>query len=273
MNKTDLVKLFNNIIESPINGKSNDCLRVATYNVNMWKNAELKNNITAIFNTINNIQADIICLNEALFFNNNKFTLSMFDKKMKELGYAHIICCNNYGINIVASKFPIDYNEIINLGKDPIKKQNRYCVYCKILGFDIYSLHLDVYDESENTRLLQIKKIINKIKNPEKTIILGDFNSLSKKDYTNIEWNLLCNDDIKRGVVTQTKVTDELENNNFIDSFHILNKIPPKVTVWSMRRVDYIYLNKNFGNSINNCFTYQTLSSDHFPIIMDIKYK
>jgi len=154
-----------------------------------------------------------------------------------------------------------------SLGTDPFMKVNRYAILCRIVlndkSIDIVLTHLDVYDETEKTRTEQIMKILEKTDND---IIMGDFNSLRKDDYTDDEINKIIECNKNRDINTVFYVTESMALNDFVT-----DKI--NMSVWSMRRVDYIYINKNSPYEIINTFTIPTLISDHFPVVSDIKLK
>ncbi len=181
------------------------------------------------------------------------------------------MCNPKYGVNVLASKFKILSHSILSLSKDPIKMQSRYALHTDVLinkkKISIVLTHLDIYDETENTRHKQICEILNKW--DEIDIIMGDLNSLRKDDYTQDEWSVIKNDDKKRCVIMKHKVTSEIEK-KFTDSFILLDSLPPKVSVWSNRRVDYIYVNNKFDNKLVGSYMYPTLVSDHYPIYIDI---
>ncbi len=150
---------------------------------------------------------------------------------------------------------------------------NRYSLYCNIKinnkDIDIVTTHLDVFDETEETRLKQIQEIIDKYGND--IILLGDFNSLQKRDYSEDYWDKITNDDKIRSVISQTKVTDYLKSIKMKDCYTKLHKNEPIISVWSMRRVDYIFMNKKTKYDVINCFIYPSLASDHLPLVVDIK--
>jgi endonuclease/exonuclease/phosphatase family metal-dependent hydrolase len=272
MSKAMLINKFKKYISVNKNEfvkKSKDSVRILSFNVNNWTNVDNKYTINEIFDLINESDADIVGLNEAMFFGDKSkkdFNLMLEDSK-----YKYVEMCNNrYGINILMSRYPITYQKVISLGKDPIKKLNRYALKCTIdIGkkkpLNILLTHLDVFDETEDTRLAQITSIIEKIDTTY--LIMGDLNSLRKDDYTDKEWKLLVDNDKKRCVETQTKVTDYIESNDFkiTDSCYYFS-----VSVWSMRRVDYIYIGTTFPHNISDTNLYVTDTSDHLPIYVDV---
>lgn len=249
--------------------KSTDSIRLLTFNVHMWKDYNNKLKYQEILDLIKNSNADVIGLQEAMLF--DKKILERYKQDFEDIGYPYRVICNErYGINMLFSKYKIIKHKIINLGKDAIKSVPRYAIIAQLELDEVIQLvvtHLDVFDETEETRLNQIKKIINNIDDMQ-TIIMGDFNSLRLKDYSEEEWHNIVMHDKKRDVIPMTKVTDCLKENKFKDGSYKLNKI--NMSVWSMRRVDYIYV-KKLKYKIINYETYPTLISDHYPVYMDIQ--
>lgn len=252
------------------NKKNN--IRIMTFNIHMWKNC--RNNLTyhEILKVIQDSNADIVGLQEIMLY--NKTIKNTYLEKMKEIGYTYHVICNNTGVNAVFSKYAILYSDVIKLVRDPVANIPRYATHCKIQinnkDLDIVVTHLDVFDESEETRLTQIKHILNNT--PTNSIIMGDFNCARKEDYTSEEWEDILKRDKKRNVDTKTNVSDYLKSNSFVDISEIVkNKMD--MSVWSMRRVDYIYVPIDFKYKISKYETYPSLVSDHYPVYVDIRLK
>lgn len=245
--------------------------RILSFNVQMFKNYKQEHSMGSLFKLFKESHADIIILYEALF---GVKTKDIFYENVLASEYKYTKACNDkYGINIVLSKYPIESSEIISLTKDPIKNQARYAILVSInVKGSIVKLagaHLDVYDETEVTRLSQIKSILEHIDG--EYLLMGDFNSLRKNDYSEEKWKQILFENKQRSVDTQTLVTDFIEKCSFVDSFVKLKKNIPTVTVWCMRRVDYIYVGNKFKYSLEDCVCHVTGISDHFPLYIDLK--
>lgn len=244
-------------------------LRIMTFNVHMWTSYNNKSNIKEVKDLISKSNPDIIGLCESLY--RGQTTQNFYDQHFAYGVYKYYACCNErYGINIILSKFPIIFSHDVSLGKDPIKHINRHALFVTINvndnNLNIILTHLDVYDETEKTRLNQmnlIMKTIQKFKF-DNCIIMGDFNSLRKSDYSLNEWNEIVNLDSLRNVQTKTLLIDYIESNNYVTHLN------SNLSVWSMRRVDYIYVSKDYPFDVTTTFTMPTLISDHFPIVIDI---
>jgi len=269
--KKELIEIYKEYINHNSNKFDNKKgIRVLSYNIQLFRDINNKYSLDKIKKLIDNSNSDIVILYEAVFFKDCK---TSFEKTFLKSEYKYIKLCNDkYGINILLSKFPIVNSKIITLIKDPIKKMNRYAIKATININDkelkIIACHLDVFDETEETRKKQILQILNEIDNSY--LLLGDLNSLRKSDYTQEEWIEFEYNAIMRDTKANTLVTDLIEKNNFIDCWNFINKNPPKVTVWSMRRVDYMFVGKDFMHKINNCNLLIDSTSDHFPLYMDI---
>jgi endonuclease/exonuclease/phosphatase family metal-dependent hydrolase len=280
MNKEELVKKFQQYIikhQTDFVKKDNKSIRIMTFNVNNWKSVCLSDInssdiINKVFDMITESDADIIGLNEAMFFSVK--TRKDFDHMIENSKYKFVEMCNGkYGINIILSVYPIEYKKIVGLGPDPIKKIPRYGLLCsfdiqKTDSLKVILTHLDVFDETESTRLKQIKKIISEI--DSEYLIIGDLNSLRKADYRATKWNNILKSDNLRNVITQTQVTDYIESNGFVDCFTFIDCESPQISCWSMRRVDYMFVGKEFPHKILDSNIYLTDLSDHFPIYIDI---
>jgi len=246
-------------------------IRILSYNVQLFKDINQYLSFNKLEKIIADSDADVIVLFEALFIKNYK---EIFEEKIINNKYPYVKYCNDkYGINVLLSKYPVEKCSVLRLQADPIKKMNRYAIISTISinnsNVKIAACHLDVFDESEQTRLKQIKQILSEIDN--EYILLGDLNSLRKNDYDENEWKCLINDCNLRNTNAHTLVTDFIESNQFIDSWSLTNKSSLKVSVWSMRRVDYVYIGKQFKYKINNCNIYFSDASDHFPLYIDLK--
>lgn len=100
---------------------------------------------------------------------------------------------------------------------------------------------------------------------------MGDLNCLRRNDYNNEKYNIIVELDKQRNIETKTLVTDLIESREFIDSFVKIDKIPPTISVWSCRRIDYVYLGILFPYQVVNSVTVSSSASDHLPIYIDIK--
>lgn len=210
--------------------------RIMTYNVNGFKRYE------DVINVISKSMSDVICLNEALFF--DSFLYDRFLSDIHKLGYTHHEMCNKFGINVVISKYQIMNKKLISLGKDPIKNRNRYALCCNICGINICSLHLDPFDTSGETRCRQIQKVLSKL--DLSFIILGDFNDVYNSELFNYTRKM-----------------------GFRTSFEVLSTNSPPITHWSCRAIDHILIGPHFLGIFYKSTVFKSFASDHLPLYID----
>jgi endonuclease/exonuclease/phosphatase family metal-dependent hydrolase len=244
--------------------------RVCAFNVHAFHNFANKQTFEEIFETINNIDADVICLQEVFLSSaNRQKTFKHFVSKTK---YKHVYDCDpRKTVNVLLSKKKLQNVKVINLGG--AGKYNRYCIsafaYIGTKKFQIMGCHLDVEDESEISRCKQMDIILSRV-DYKNVIILGDLNSLRKDDYDEEEWYRIRMVDKRRNVVPKTLLIDKLESNKFVDSFVRAKTKPPSISVWSNRRVDYIFVKSKMIKHIQS-YVHKTLCSDHYPVYTDIE--
>lgn len=244
--------------------------RICTFNVHSFIDYRSKNSIKEIFETIENIDANIICLQEVFLTSVNK--RRFFELAVSKTKYKNVYECHpTKAVNVLLSKKKLQGVEVINLGG--AGKYNRYCISCfTYIGkkkFQIMGCHLDVEDNSEMSRCKQMDIILDNVKY-KNVIILGDLNSLRKADYNKQEWKKIEQIDANRNVVPKTLLIQKVHENGFVDSFVRGKQPPPKISVWSNRRVDYIFVKSKRIKSIKS-HVLKTLVSDHYPVYADIE--
>ena len=288
-------------------------LTIATYNVHYFTDVnEAKNTYKNIIFNIGVINADVMILQEALIGGanikiNDKVTLdlSTLYEDLGNIGYHKIIFCNTtpswyagtYG-NImlihdrIASTmckkmtvceelnennfvFPKATTSTQVSGKHQGTLETRCYIYVSIEwdnhNYHIYGTHLDV--ASENTRLHQIKTLINSAENHQKNndivIIMGDFNTFSIHDKNRGMTSDLWNSEFTRN---NGSVVEYLEYKGYHD-LELLSMMKNNIsnitmTTWNNTRVDFIFCNKipvKFG--IEHLYSD---ASDHLPTILKL---
>lgn len=238
--------------------------RIMTYNVHGFTDAKHTKRIDDIINIINLINPDILILEEVFVYKRNE-TISekRLVQLLKPLKLTHYIFSAN-GSNAVFSKHQFRAHEI-DLGKDTIKRIPRNALLCDFESFIVIGTHLDVFDETGVLRMQQMNLILSAVPQGQKCIVCGDFNSLRKADYLADEWNALIKIDADRGVLTIEDVVPLIEEAGFRDSFDFCGT-SLKVSVWSERRVDYIFGHDVFFVQSN---VMKVTASDHYPVYAD----
>lgn len=294
INDCSKYKHFNKLI--PLRKENDGICRIATFNVHYWTNPNETKNFDNIIESINSIQVDILILQEvnwgkSSFFQFNK---DFLEAKFKNLGYQELHFCEAekiYGApfgNAILSKYPLVSGDGAYLSLVQYNMTYRGEDRCYVGAalqlpngktIDVYATHLDVFDDSGETRLNQIKKLVGDInqRGNRKNILIGaDFNENREKDYQyqvdgKLVWNLLVDEHEARGInPVPVAVSQHLENSGFKDSFSYEQIPAPKFTVWTGTVVDFLYL-KNWNLEIDGCYVLYNAASDHLPVIMDIK--
>lgn len=258
--------------------KSENNLRVLTFNTFFWNSKLVVNNFKNQFELINKLKPDIIFLQECTWVNNEDDKIKSF----KQIGYKYVILSktkilenNHYYGNIVFSRFPIKHHSIIDLTVDGCI-DNHNCIHINIFDIDIFGTHLDVYDSSDKIRINQLNilfKYINKNFTSNNVIVLGDLNLLNKYQLNKETIEYIIKHDKLRNTDTHFEAIDIILNNGFIDIYDFINKDSPKLTCCFDRRIDYIFVKKDNNLHIEDINCIITNTSDHYPLIVDIKYK
>lgn len=255
-----------------IPNKSGNIIRILTYNVHYWTDLGSKNVTAAeIMKKILMLNPNLIGLQEVLIpkerdvYSDYGWSIRNIFRPLKDYTLETIsvckVCCrqdttfgNLLGSNLPLSQvqkilFPNKYESrgaIMGIIQPPTGKKFLYIV-----------THLDVFDESGEIRREELNLLFQFIeKNYPKnipTILTGDFNCLKYEDYSDRDRPTGDFDTIRK-----------IEEYGFTDVFEGL-----KYSVWSGRRVDYVFV-KNFYREIDGTYVYYDDLSDHFALIVDI---
>lgn len=251
-----------------------DKIRLFSYNVHYWTDPD-SNIIThqEIMKKINYLEPDLIGLQEVLIPENNnsylndnriiKNTLKPLDKYKIETISVSKGCSGQettFG-NLLGSKFNIQNTHKLFFKNNKVENRGAILTIVEPIygkSFLLIVLHLDVYDDKGDIRRKQLEELFEYIdKTYPKNIaimMMGDFNCLKEEDYT---------DDISKpqGDYDTIKMIEEW---GLEDVFDKLN-----YSVWSARRVDYIFI-KNFNYEVSGTYVYYDDLSDHFALIVDM---
>ena len=261
--------------------KSPNTIRFCSYNIKYF-NFDDDANIL-IYNLLTDLNIDAFSLIEYHILEDSNIKLMgdsvMFEQKkfygisthfnLNNKQMSHQMTCDSpkiNGLNNVSSYTSTELRGFTHL---------RIHLYTK--DINIITIHLDVSDESGESRIHEIKQIHEFIISQalSNVIIIGDFN----------EWDIKHNEPEYEPTLMEfqertgleefsTKSHDFLKSNNFVNIFHLLNKYP-KFSCWSGKLVDFCYkYTPTWNNSLkikNINFIYVDYS-DHLPIILDIVY-
>lgn len=256
---------------------SKDSLRIMTYNVhNGFMNVEETASVyDEILDIIHEVDPDILCLQEVEL---SPEIRRDFIKDMKSMNYLNTSTCKAEGFfrnDIFIKSSPkledtILNSSSINLGRDPENDEKRCASCIEIDNIDlslrklkVANVHLDVWDESEKTRVKQITKVLDTF--PD--IIVGDFNATREMDYSKKHLIWLINNQAAQHSSLKFNTIKTIQDNHYQDVSELKGKRFP-VTVWTGRRTDYIFVSPKI--KVKQCFCVYTDYSDHYPIVADV---
>jgi len=291
----------------PLHVMNKDTVRIASYNIHFWCKPHLspfnyttgqsrhgaqdiEENFENIISAIKSINADILCLQEVLLFDQSRIK-----DTLTELGYQYLYFFDEADwagsllCVAIASKYPfVEEPRGKTFAVDTTPRAHPFEKHCFLTAtislpnnkkITAYTSHFDCFDDSESIRHDELKEIIeeNACVVMDNCFICGDFNAVRSRDLQyrvgdHTAWDLLNQDNIRRTKKpTQTKALNLLEENGFNDCFSSAKISMPKFSVWNGTVVDFIFLNKYWNLSISGCYFYYTSASDHLPVILDVK--
>lgn len=251
--------------------KPANAIRIATYNVHFWNNADSTNvDPKKILKNVKEVQADIIGLQEVRLLPEEQASIEDFKKS---LGLSSHFChaTNMVGPfdNMLLSKLPMENVVKLDL-KD--KSEGRCAIIATIttpLGkIDISSVHLDVHDDTGGERVAEINILLDTLKARTGSfvaqMIIGDMNAINVDEISPFELKRL-----KAAHPTSTIEIPIFKQRGFLDSFFMLDVAAPMATTWASRRVDYIFTKDSSELKPIGCYVYHSDASDHRIIICD----
>jgi len=189
--------------------------------------------------------------------------------------------------NAILSKYPIISEKNIPLtGKD--LGYPAHCVSIELsipssvsenLNYWIHTIHLDY--RTEDVRILQLEELFLYLENEKLLnkphLLLGDFNSLERSDYSEKEWEeIIKMRNENNWEEPKCLVLDEIKKRGYIDcNKEYFPKGFPKdeiATCWAGTRIDYIFKSQNFKGNLINCKSIKNEISDHSAILAEFDF-
>ncbi|MFA7000224.1 MAG: endonuclease/exonuclease/phosphatase family protein [Candidatus Paceibacterota bacterium] len=254
-------------------------LKIAHYNI---FNGGTKR-LSKIAKVIKEIDPDICGLLECVGWEND---VEKYKKYFKSKGYAffYFIKANSkYNISVI-SKIELKVTAIRSGIRHAIIKAE--IVDTRYASLNIFYIHLS--PKSEKDRLGEVSILLKKISKQENTIIMGDFNSLSRQD--NYKEEKLLKNFKKNGITKYGEdylnfdVISKIEKNKFIDIYRYFNNkfrhtAPTKsntdINHKERVRIDYAFTNKEILKRIRGSKIHKSklaeIASDHYPLYVEIK--
>lgn len=223
-------------------------LRVLTFNIHYHLDIyDEEGNTASLKRDLGKLQPTVAIFQEVLH-DEKDARRRQFDGMLEELGFHYRMMTPYVGGrvgNMVASRMPIRHVGHCYLGlcRALLAIKLEYRSYSLV----ILATHLEV--SSSMVRQRQTRTILEFVRKldlgKERLILGGDLNS----ERGSIEMNSLMT--------------------YFADSFGRLRAPPPKMTFWDGRALDYLMINDKVH--LYGSYVYHTTTSDHIPVIIDVK--
>lgn len=243
-------------------------LSIMTYNVG----ENIKDNLSLFINIIKTISPDILLLNEASWL----IQKPILDKLTTDLKFPHYCFAksnNTPNDTLLLSKYP--FKDVVTLDGF---QNSAIASVVKIRDKDISIAGVHLSPNSENVRVSEISKVMDRQGKYKFKIILGDLNSISPENLVRIK---------RSGKIyvesAQYDVIKKIRDGKYFDSA-ICTKQDKNPTVLSTKddsteyvdlRLDYIFISDTLKDGllkykvIINKLT--KICSDHYPVLVHIK--
>lgn len=236
-------------------------LKIATYNVHGWYDDDGLHNLGRVVDLYREEKPDILCLQEI-----PRFSLMSF---VELSGLQFFI---TWGPNAILSNMKLEEME-----EDGLKSTHPRFITCRVTpddlpDFYLTCLHLD--HRTEPSRMDELRKIETRLKflrdrgSPQ--VWTGDFNSLTREDYTEAEWESVT-DVRKRNnwESPQTQVTSYMKDLGFQDAWTQAGRPGKLSTCRFNTRIDYMFLNEDFQSvyQLKSVLHHPNQASDHSLVL------
>ncbi len=265
--------------------RKNKGLKILSYNI--LEGLKDKEKRTLFIKLVDSLQADILTLQEC-----NHFTHESFLKFAQEHSYPYAVLLKEIGYPTgIISKYPI--KNILRITDGFLHGY----ISAEIEGYQFVNLHLNPFMYAKrNAEMDVIISYLNQLPKNSKTIIMGDFNSLSPQDsnYYNPnkqKLNKLIAHEATRAYIRNVNnggfdysVISQLINRGYVDTWKYKNRdnyeksAPTPVVKYDEDndvRIDYIWVSEPLKSKINTAFMIKNVDtdriSDHYPQVLVLK--
>jgi len=245
-------------------------MRIASYNIHGWVDADLESNLDRVVEVVNKHDPDILCLQEVYACWELPCLLEFLRKTVFEFSLRWEGCAI-----LSKKKFSITeygqedrtYHRL--LPKAPGFEFNRPRYLCAEVKneagdflFYLTCIHLvPKYSELRFEEIVRISEDLAQLFHADKPQLwMGDFNTLSRADYSDEEWSKIVQIRRNNGrKAPLNNVIETIEKLGFSDNWTKAGKPEPRTTSRFDTRVDYVFSSESF----NKAWTLQ--SFNHFP--------
>ncbi len=254
----------NNDVSKP----SDNEIKVMTYNIHFGQNNDGKYDIAGIGSVIKAQGPNIVAFQEVTYYSPfNGYTTMFIELKamMKSLGFNYFATSEGYNYNLansIFSQFEIKSSKTFNLDDWNAWQRNVVETSIEVNGYQlmVYTTHLTHIQggtKSSEVRVSEVNQLIEIISRNDlvndNILVLGDFN-IEPKDENEIslpEYTLL----------TANLKDLWMEDAPLEDGFTSPADDPSQ-------RIDYIFSSQ--GINATDCDVYESLASDHLPVICEL---
>lgn len=264
--------------------KSDNIVRIATYNVHFWKKY-LKNesNFDEVMCVLQDINADVIILEEMYLTTSEFLSQEAMMQRLKKLGYVYgydsfgrhftVPGMTNMMGELILSKIPLTACSVASGVKGKYHGFSRIELVIGDKKIAIYGTHTHVSNTDQRVREIQNLLAAVQTDTADYIILGADWNAVRREDYSDDTWQKL--EHMYRSALRLSPVpTKELQliaDAGFVDSFTAAGFQKPHWTVWNGTMVDFLFVKaKSKIMPITGSYVYYTPASDHIPVIMDL---
>ena len=243
-------------------------MKICTFNIHNFTNSDCIDSTDNLVTLINKNNYDIIALQEVT----DEKDLKLFVKKLK-LEYNYLYNRHNALLSIYSIKN--------NLNKNT-KERYTSCLLTISKNFILNVLNIHLNYKCEYIRIEEIRKIFsssNKYINKYPTIVMGDFNALTKEDYSNKELvHIIKERKYSKWETPVYDLTNTIKDEyKFKDTRMLSNKTGDNGTSRFNTRIDYIFINDSLKDLLinidNNHIHLLNKISDHNLVELCLKLK
>lgn len=259
-------------------------VRMASYNIHYWDPSA--DAIFAVIQKLSELGVEVICFQEITLQSKDKKT--DFAKKLKNIGYEQqfFIQTQKWGLgNMIVAKKNI---AIASKGSGILMHHTWDSGYLKTAitmhgkTMILYATHLDHDKEKDREeQMQQIDGFIEKAQD-KNVIIAADWNAIQGKDYQyklgvtkfkdKLVWDILVEDDKRRGDAPTLLVEKFTDKKGYIDAFQLAHFVP-SFTHWTGKSIDCFMTYKLKDFVVEKAYIYFDGASDHLPVIIDVAVK
>ena len=230
-----------------INNKLYNMISIATLNIHNSCNSEQTNSTNDLLKLFHHHKFDIIGLQELYDIN-----------ELKDISKGYNCVYNRH--NVILSKYPMENILTENT------KEKYVAVIIKLPNQSICVTNVHLNYKDENIRIKEmdtIQKKINPYLQQYPSILLGDFNSLTKQDYSKKQWgNIYEIRKYGKWELPVHQLTDKIKD-NWLDSKQYISQSSILETCRYNTRIDYIYISNNINVKSYNVIETMPHISDH----------